>query len=169
MNHAVTVAENVKQACPVGALMMKPVYTSDKRFRRKDIDKTTTTTCPYCGVGCQLEISTIKNKIVKVDGKYDTPNFGSTCVKGRFGLDFVNHAERLKNPLIKKNGKLEEVTWAEAINYTAEKLKKIKKETGTDSIGGFSSARCTNEENYLFQKFMRGIVGTNNVDHCARL
>ena len=158
-----------QQTCPVGALTMKPVYTENTRIRQKDIEKTTQTTCPYCGVGCQLNISTIKNKIVKVDGVNEIPNFGSTCVKGRFGLDFVNHPERLINPLIKKDGKFQEVSWDEAMDYTAEKLTSIKKKHGSDSICGLSSARCTNEDNYLFQKFMRGIVGTNNVDHCARL
>jgi predicted molibdopterin-dependent oxidoreductase YjgC len=157
-----------QQSCPVGALTMKPVYTAN-RIRQKDIEKTTKTTCPYCGVGCQLNISTIKDKIVKVDGADEIPNFGSTCVKGRFGLDFVNHPERLTKPLIKKDGKFHEASWDEALNYTAEKLTAIKEKHGSDAICGLSSARCTNEDNYLFQKFMRSIVGTNNVDHCARL
>ena len=157
------------QACPVGALEMKPVYADGKRYREKDIEQTIITTCPYCGVGCQLNVSTIKNKIVKVTGADEIPNNGSTCVKGRFGLDFVNHPERLTAPLLKINGKFKSVSWEKAIEYTAAKFKELKAKYGNDSIGGLSSARCTNEENYLFQKFMRSVIGTNNVDHCARL
>ena len=156
------------QACPVGALTMKPVYTNN-RIRQKDIEKTVKTTCPYCGVGCQINVSTINDKIVKIAGEDALPNNGSTCVKGRFGLDFVNHPERLKNPLIRKKGKLVEVDWNEAFTYTSQRLKSIKETYGSDSIAGLSSARCTNEENYIFQKFIRGVIGTNNIDHCARL
>ncbi len=155
--------------CPVGALTVKSVYSERKNIRKKDIDKTVQTTCPYCGVGCQINISTIKGKIVHSEGVDKKPNNGSTCVKGRFGLDFVNHPERLKKPLIRKDGKLEEVSWNEALTFTSNKLKKIKEEYGSNSIAGLSSARCTNEENYLFQKFIRGVIGTNNIDHCARL
>ena len=156
------------QICPVGAITMKPVYTGS-HSRQKDIEKTIQTTCPYCGVGCQIDVSTIKDKIVKIEGANKIPNNGSTCVKGRFGMDFANHPERLKTPLIRKNGKLVEATWNEALKYTAEKLKNIKDKHGPDSIAGLSSARCTNEENYVFQKFIRSVIGTNNVDHCARL
>jgi predicted molibdopterin-dependent oxidoreductase YjgC len=157
------------QVCPVGALTVKSVYSDRKNIRMKDIDKTSQTTCPYCGVGCQINISTIKNQLVQVTGIDQAPNFGSTCVKGRFGLDFVNHPERLKKPLIKKDGEFHEVSWDEALSYTAQRLTTIKEQHGNNSIAGLSSARCTNEENYLFQKFMRSIVGTNNIDHCARL
>ena len=93
-------------------------------FRQKDIEKTVQTTCPYCGVGCQLDISTIKDKIVKIEGTDVLPNYGSTCVKGRFGMDFANHPERLTKPLIKKNGKFVEITWKEAITYTSERFKR---------------------------------------------
>jgi formate dehydrogenase major subunit len=98
-----------------------------------------------------------------------TVNLGKLCLKGRFGFDFVHHRDRLTTPLIRKNGKLEEVGWSEAISFTVSKLKSIKEEFGSDSIAAFSSARCTNEENYLMQKFMRAGIGTNNIDHCARL
>ena len=158
------------QACPVGAITMKPVYSENNlRHRHKDLEKKITTTCPYCGVGCQINISTIKGKIVHSEGVDKKPNYASTCVKGRFGLDFVNHPERLKKPLVRKNGKLEEVNWNEALTFASNKLKQIKEKYGSDSIAGLSSARCTNEENYLFQKFIRGVIGTNNIDHCARL
>jgi predicted molibdopterin-dependent oxidoreductase YjgC len=131
------------------------------------------TTCTYCGVGCQMDLNIHNGRIVKVTGNrdYAQPNGGSLCIKGRFGLDFVNHPDRLKKPLIrkKKGGELQEATWDEALELIAKKFKEIKKKNGADSIAGLSSARCTNEENYLFQKFMRAVVGTNNVDHCARL
>jgi predicted molibdopterin-dependent oxidoreductase YjgC len=94
---------------------------------------------------------------------------GSLCIKGRFGHDFVDHADRLTKPLIRKNGKLKEASWDEALSYVAEKIHTIKREHGPDAIAGLASARCTNEENYLFQKFFRAVIGTNNVDHCARL
>jgi predicted molibdopterin-dependent oxidoreductase YjgC len=114
-----------------------------------------------------------EGKIVKVSGNrdYGNPNEGSLCVKGRFGMDFIRHPDRLKKPLIryKKNEELKEAGWDEAYAFIADKLAAIKKTSGADSIAGLSSARCTNEENYLFQKFMRAVIGTNNVDHCARL
>jgi predicted molibdopterin-dependent oxidoreductase YjgC len=97
------------------------------------------------------------------------PNYGSLCVKGRFGYDFINHPDRLKTPLIKENGKFKEASWDEALNLVAEKLIGIKKDSGPDAIGVLCSARITNEENYVAQKFARAAIGTNNIDHCARL
>ncbi len=100
----------------------------------------------------------------------DSPtNNGMLCVKGRFGFDFVNSEERLTTPLIKENGKFREAGWDEAITLVASKFSEIKKEFGSDSIAGLASAKVTNEENFAFQKFIRREVGTNNVDHCARL
>jgi len=154
------------QACPTDALIEKPVFD---RVRKMDIDKKVVTTCAYCGVGCQLELWIKDNKIEKIKGYDSIPNYGSTCVKGRFGFEFVNDPNRLTKPLIKKNGKFEEATWEEALNYTVEKLTEIKEKYGPDSIGGLCSAKCTNEENFVFQKFARAVLGTNNVDHCARL
>jgi predicted molibdopterin-dependent oxidoreductase YjgC len=127
------------------------------------------TTCPYCGVGCQIELWVKNNQVVKVKGVDVFPNHGATCVKGRFGLDFLHRADRLKKPLIKKNDRLEEVEWEEALEYIAQKLSAIKKDYGADAIAGLCSARSTNEENYVFQKFFRAGIGTNNIDHCARL
>ena len=155
------------QACPVGAIVEKPVYGI--RVRDKDPDKKVVTTCAYCGVGCQLSLWVKNNKIVKVMGEDLVPNFGATCVKGRFGLDFVDQHERLTTPLIKENGKFREASWDEALDLIAGRFKEIKAETGPHSLAGLSSARCTNEENFVFQKFMRAVIGTNNVDHCARL
>jgi len=157
------------QICPVGALTPKPVYSGRKRVRVKDVEKVVETTCPYCGVGCQLDVHLRKNKILKVTGTYKEPNNSKTCVKGRFGLDFVNSEERLTKPLIKKYGEFVEVEWDDAVDYVSGKLSKIKEKHGADAFAGLSSARCTNEENFLFQKFVRSVIGTNNVDHCARL
>ena len=155
------------QACPVGALVEKPVY--GMRVKKKDISKQVVTTCPYCGVGCQLELWIKDNKILKVKGANGFPNDGATCVKGRFGLDFVQRPDRLKNPLIKKDGQFAEVSWDEALDYVAQKLADTKAKHGGDAIAGLCSARSTNEENYVFQKFFRAVIGTNNIDHCARL
>ncbi len=156
------------QACPTGALVEK-WDTYGVRVRAKDVDRKVVTTCPYCGVGCQLELWIKDNRIVKVLGADEIPNEAKTCVKGRFGLDFVHKEDRLKKPLIKRDGKFVEVEWEEALDYVAKRLKEIKEKYGPDAIAGLASAKCTNEENYVFQKFMRAVIGTNNVDHCARL
>jgi len=155
------------QACPVGALVEKPVY--GMRLKKKDVEKRVTTTCPYCGVGCQLELWVKNNQILKVKGAAGAPNEGSTCVKGRFGLDFVQRPDRLKVPLIRKDGKFEESTWEEALDLVARKLGEVKTQSGPHAIAGLTSACSTNEANYVFQKFFRAGIGTNNVDHCARL
>ena len=154
-------------ACPVGAITMKQARFGGRPWELKKVH----TTCTYCGVGCQLDLNIHDGKIVKVSGnrEYGEPNEGSLCVKGRFGMDFVHSPDRLKTPLIRKDGELKEASWDEAYTYIAEKLASIKKANGPDSVAGFSSARATNEENYLFQKFMRAVIGTNTVDHCARL
>lgn len=156
------------RVCPVGALFEK-----QGRFmgREGDLEKVRTT-CGYCGVGCQMDINTKAGKIIKVTTPREgapSPNNGSLCIKGRFGYDFVGHPERLKSPMIRSGGELKEASWDEAITYITDKLKSIKEKDGADAIAGFASARCTNEENYLFQKFLRAVIGTNNVDHCARL
>lgn len=128
------------------------------------------TTCPYCGCGCSFYLNVQDNQIISVTPKQDNSvNLGRLCLKGHFGFDFVHHADRLTTPLIRKEGQLVEASWEEALGLVAAKLKEIKEKNGADSIAAFSSARCTNEENYLMQKLMRAAIGTNNVDHCARL
>lgn len=128
------------------------------------------TTCPYCGTGCTFFLNVEGGEIVSVTPNTENAvNEGKLCSKGHFGFDFVHHKDRLTNPLIRKEGKLVEATWEEAIDFIVSKIKKTVKEYGADSVAAFSSARCTNEENYLMQKFMRAVIGTNNVDHCARL
>ena len=154
------------QACPVGALVEK-----DSRFEARPWETLKVrTTCTYCGVGCQLYLHVKDNQVVKITGVEDVaPNFGSLCVKGRFGFDFIHSPDRVKTPLIKENGSFREATWDEVLDLVARKLGDIKAENGPDSIGMLTSARISNEENYIAQKFARAVVGTNNVDHCARL
>jgi predicted molibdopterin-dependent oxidoreductase YjgC len=156
------------QACPVGALVTTEDFES--RNRAKGETHAVRTTCSYCGVGCQLYLHVRNDRVVKVTGVEDLgPNYGSLCVKGRFGYDFIHDPARLKKPLIRENGNFREASWDEALNLVAEKLKSIKSQHGPDAIGVLSSARITNEENYLIQKFTRAVIGTNNIDHCARL
>ncbi len=153
------------QICPTGALVEKSVLKTQKMLPFEKFR----TTCIYCGVGCQIDVWVKGGKILKVEGADEIPNRGSLCVKGRFGFDGVFKPDRLKYPLIKENGIFKQSSWDEALNLIAQKLSKIKDKYGADSICGLSSAKCTNEENYIFQKFMRATIGTNNVDHCARL
>ncbi|MHC4388163.1 MAG: molybdopterin-dependent oxidoreductase, partial [Planctomycetota bacterium] len=157
-------------SCPTGALYER---AAKGKGQCKDLERTRTT-CPYCGVGCQIDLNINQktNEIVRVTSEVGCiPNDGNLCVKGRFGMDFVESDKRLTEPLIKKNGKFEKATWEEAIALVAERLGQIRSESGPDpdSIAGLSSAKCTNEDNYVFQKFIRACIGTNNVDHCARL
>lgn len=132
--------------------------------------KSVLTTCPYCGTGCTFYLNVEENKIISVSpNKANAVNKGKLCSKGHFGFDFIHHRDRLSMPLIRKEGKLVEASWEEAISHVASKLKSTAKQFGPDSVAAFSSARCTNEENYLMQKLMRAVVGSNNIDHCARL
>jgi len=132
--------------------------------------KNVLTTCPYCGSGCAIHLQTLDGALVGVlPAKGHVISGGSLCIKGWNAHAFVNHPDRLKKPLIRKNGKLVEAEWDEALTLVAEKFGQIKAESGPDSIGFFSSAKCTNEENYILQKFARAVIGTNNIDHCARL
>ena len=154
---------NCVSICPVGALTPK-----GQKFRHWDTKKVRTT-CSYCGVGCQMDLVIAGNKVVGVEPAKDGLNKGLLCVKGKFAYKFINHPDRLKTPLIKRNGKFEEATWDEAYRYIRKKVNETKENYGADAFAGLTSARCTNEENYLFQKLFRAVIGTNNVDHCARL
>lgn len=132
------------------------------------------TVCPYCGAGCQLYLVVENNKIVRAEPANGRTNEGNLCLKGHYGWDFLNDPKiltsRLKKPMIRKKGQLEEVEWDEAISYTASRLSEIKEKYGPDAIMGTGSARGPgNEANYIMQKFMRATIGTNNVDHCARV
>ncbi len=156
------------QACPVGAL----TDARDRSQGRTKELKTVDTICTYCGVGCgvRLHVDEQDNKIVKVTGVEGSPvNEGMLCVKGRFGFDFIGSQERLTQPLIRKDGELVPATWSNAIGFIAAKIENIIKAKGGDAMAGFASAKATNEDNFLFQKLFRSVIGTNNIDHCARL
>ncbi len=154
------------QVCPVAALVEKDVV----KIKDHWINDKVRTTCAYCGVGCQLNLHVKDNKIIKITGVEDAaPNYGSLCVKGRYGFDFISSPERLTKPLIKKDGEFVESSWDEALDLVAGKFNEIKEEHGSDSLGVFTSARITNEENYIAHKFTRAVLKTNNIDHCARL
>jgi predicted molibdopterin-dependent oxidoreductase YjgC len=157
------------QLCPTGAIVDRHAKFQGRPWHLEMVDSV----CPYCGVGCKLtlHVNRSTNKIVRVTGAEDGPaNSGMLCVKGRYGMDFVSSHERLTEPLVKnEHGVFEKVSWATAFSLIADRFNGIKHEFGPDAIGGLASAKVTNEENYAFQKFMRKEVGTNNVDHCARL
>ncbi len=155
------------QLCPTGAIVEKP--------HRGEIDLASVeahvpTTCPYCGVGCQMELLVQDGRILRVEGiEGKSPNDGRLCVKGRFGSDFVHSPERLMKPLVREEGRLREASWDEALGRAAEGFLAVKGKYGSGALAGYSSAKCTNEENYLFQKLVRVSFGTNNVDYCTRL
>jgi len=154
------------QVCPTGAL-------TDKKSRGKGRDAQfdkVDTTCPYCGVGCQitLHVDKAKNEVVRVTGRDVWPNNGMLCVKGRYAYEFHASPKRLQYPLIKKNGKHERATWEEALDLVAEKIKSTVDKHGPSVFSALGSGRITNENNYAVQKFARAVVKTNNVDHCAR-
>jgi formate dehydrogenase major subunit len=152
------------QACPTSAI--SDIFES----KSVAVDKKVRTICTYCGVGCNLEVAVTGSKIKSIQAPYTAEaNGGHTCLKGRYAFSFYNHADRLRTPLIRKNGQLEPATWEEAYEYIANELTRIKNTHGADAIAGISSARCTNEENYLMQKFIRAVIGTNNIDSCARV
>lgn len=155
---------NCVAVCPVGALLPK----RREKFRYWEMGRVKTT-CSYCGVGCQMELLVKENRVVGVEPVKAKANNGLLCVKGRFAYPFINHPDRLKTPLIKKNGEFVEASWEETYNLIAEKTNSIKEKHGSEAFAGLTSARCTNEENYLFQKLFRAVIGTNNIDHCARL
>jgi len=147
--------------CPTGALV--------ERLNKWEglAERQVVTICPYCGVGCQLELEVKRDRIIRVSPKRDgAVNQGQACVKGRFGIiEFVHHRDRLKSPLIKKNGGFAEASWDEALGFVVQRLASYK----PDELAVIASAKCTNEENYITQKFSRVVLGTNSVDHCARL
>jgi predicted molibdopterin-dependent oxidoreductase YjgC len=158
------------QVCPVGALAFKQPL--ERRIRAFETESSRVT-CPYCGVGCQIDLHTQGGRYAFALGhehRFDEqPNKGMLCVKGRFGLDFVDSPERLRQPLIRRDGALVEASWDEALDLVATRLGAIKAEHGPDAIGFLASAKVTNEENYLLQRLARQVVGTHNIDHCARL
>ena len=152
------------QICPTSAI-------SDV-FQAKSIEaeEKIRTICSYCGVGCNLEVAVKDNQVLSIQAPKDAKvNAGHTCLKGRYAFKFYNHPDRLTTPLIRKKGELVSCDWDEAFSFIANKINQIKTDHGADAVAGISSARCTNEENYLFQKMIRAAVGTNNIDCCARV
>ena len=143
--------------CPVGALVPKVFQKPSREVK---------TVCPYCGTGCGIHLGVRGNRIVSVRGDRESPvSQGRLCVKGRFGHEFVNHPDRLTSPLIRKNGQFIKASWDEALDLVACEFSRFK----GDQFAATASSKCTNEENYLIQKFTRAVMGTNNIDHCARL
>ena len=155
---------NCVSNCPVGALSPK----KKTKFREWEVTATRTI-CPYCGVGCEIYLRVKSNTVVDIMPANGSANSGMLCVKGKFGYEFIKHPERLTKPLIRKAGVLVESTWDEALALIADKIRTTKATCGSDALAGLSSARVSNEENYLFQKLFRAVIGTNNIDHCARL
>jgi formate dehydrogenase major subunit len=172
------------QACPTGALMEASLLNDDQ-VRTEFADRTVDSVCPYCGVGCQLTYHIKRDKLLYVTGKNGPANEKRLCVKGRFGFDYVHNPQRLTKPMIRKEGvpkvphelidplnpwtHFREASWDEALDAAAAGLKKIRDRDGSQALAGFGSAKCSNEEAYLFQKLVRAGFGTNNVDHCTRL
>ena len=172
------------QACPTGALMPSSVVDSTQIGDSKDYDKEVKSVCPFCGVGCQVSLKVKDNKIKFVEGINGPANEGRLCVKGRFGFDYIHHKHRLTKPLIRRSDApkkglnvdpinwsefFREASWEEALDFAANGLKDLRDTQGGQTVAGFGSAKCTNEEAYLFQKFIRQGFGHNNVDNCTRL
>ncbi len=152
------------QTCPTGAITDRYGAKTPQATRR------VRTTCAYCGVGCQLEVAARGDEVLGVRAPWDAAvNAGHTCVKGRYAFEFYRHPDRLRQPLLRRDGKLEPVSWETAYDFLTSRLHELRQAHGPNSIAGIASARCTNEENFLFQKFLRVVIGTNNVDCCARV
>ncbi|UCH49147.1 MAG: formate dehydrogenase subunit alpha [Betaproteobacteria bacterium] len=167
------------QACPTGALMPA------REVALEEVDREVDSVCPYCGVGCQITYHVRNNRIQWVEGRDGPANRGRLCVKGRYGFDYVHHKHRLTTPLIRKPGAAKDAnaamdpekfhqvfrkaSWEEALNLAADRLREIRDSVGNKALAGFGSAKCSNEEAYLFQKLVRTGFGSNNVDHCTRL
>ena len=157
---------NCLDVCPTGALTCAGAQRTARTWEFKQVR----TICPYCGCGCTLVLNIHDGRLVHVTGEPGVGvSKGLLCVKGRFGADFLGHEDRLRRPLIRKDGALVPAAWDEALDLVARRLAGIRAASGPDAVGALSSAKCTNEENYIMQKFMRAAAGTNNVDHCARL
>jgi formate dehydrogenase major subunit len=172
------------QACPTGALMPATVTDENQVGDSADFDSETDSVCPFCGVGCQISLKVKDGKVKFVEGINGPANEGRLCVKGRFGFDYIHHNHRLTKPLIRRDDApakglnvdpgnykefFREASWDEALDFAAKGMLDLKADKGGASIAGFGSAKCTNEEAYLFQKMIRQGFGHNNVDHCTRL
>ena len=165
LNSPCTFCGQCINTCPTGALTDRKVVgkaVSSKLNRTKTI-------CPYCGVGCGIHLLTQDEEVIGAEPDFEAPSQGSLCVKGQFASwEFVRSEDRLKYPLIRKNGVLQRTSWDEALTLISSRLKKVIATDGPDAIVCWSSARCTSESNYLMQKFARVAIGTNNIDNCSR-
>ena len=160
---------NCVQVCPTGALEPRRLWELEAD-KKEQPAKVVSTTCPFCGVGCGLEVHTHGDTITHVTSDPDGPvNQGWLCVKGRYGFEYVHSSERLTTPLVKDGDGWREVSWDFALDLVARRLRETIDASGPDSIGVFTSSKCLNEDNYQLQKFARAVVGTNNIDNCARL
>ncbi|TVP73659.1 MAG: formate dehydrogenase subunit alpha [Rhodobacteraceae bacterium] len=171
------------QACPTGALMAASLMDAEEQGSSRAFDRDVASVCPFCGVGCQVSLKVREDKVVAVEGINGPANEGRLCVKGRFGFDYIHHPHRLTVPLIRREGAAKglnvdpgnwtevfrEATWDEALDAAAKGLGGLRGAHGGASVAGFGSAKCTNEEAYLFQRLIREGFGHNNVDHCTRL
>ena len=158
---------NCVSVCPVGALEAKD---HQRGYRDWQVEDKVVTTCPHCGVGCQLELQVAGGRVVGVEPAYGPANRGILCVKGKFGsYKFASSPDRLTDPLIKEDGTFRTASWDEALDLIAGRMKAIIAKDGPDAVAGFSCSRAPNEDNYMFQKMMRAAIGTNNVDNCARV
>jgi formate dehydrogenase major subunit len=165
LNGMIEVVKDVEPETGFGAIMRLSEAESAMRESR---NRKTKTVCTYCGVGCSFDIWTKDRHILKVEPEHGPTNGISTCVKGKFGWDYVNDPDRLTKPLIREGEKLREASWDEALELVARKFTEIKTQYGPDSLAFISSSKCTNEESYLMQKLARAVAGTNNIDNCSR-
>jgi len=161
----IDVVKGIEPETGFGAILK--LSEAEEAMREHRIRKTKTV-CTYCGVGCSFDVWTKDRHILKVAPEHGPANGISTCIKGKFGWDFVNSPDRLTTPLIREGDKFRQATWDEALSLVARKLSELKATSGPDSLGFISSSKCTNEESYLMQKLARAVIGTNNVDNCSR-
>jgi formate dehydrogenase alpha subunit len=152
--------------CPTGAIVSIPSKGKGRAWQVRKVR----TTCTYCGCGCQIDLHVKDGRVVEVSSPLMVgPGQGNLCAKGRYGYEFIHSPDRLTSPLVKGEEGFVEVSWDKALDEVASRIRRAVEEHGPDSVAFLCSARCTNEENYLLQKMARAVVGTNNVDHCARL
>jgi formate dehydrogenase major subunit len=165
LNKMIDIVKDVEPEMGYGSILK--VSEAESAMRESRVRRTKTV-CTYCGVGCSFDIWTKDRHILKVEPEHGPTNGISTCIKGKFGWDFVNSPDRLKTPLIREGDKFRQATWEEALELVARKFKEIKAAHGPDSLAFISSSKCTNEESYLMQKLARAVIGTNNIDNCSR-
>jgi formate dehydrogenase major subunit len=161
----IDIVKGVEPEVGYGSIMQ---LSEAEAYMRESQIKRTKTECTYCGVGCSFDIWTKDRQILKVEPLDGPANGVSTCIKGKFGWEYVNSSDRLTRPLIRENDKFREATWDEALNLVARRFSEIKTAHGPDALAFISSSKCTNEESYLMQKLARAVIGTNNMDNCSR-